>query len=260
MEQRDLNLIEPSSSPEAPERRAKRDRGFGRGSGGRSRRPTAVPTCVDRPSLIYRRGDSALLGPSKANRRSVCERRPDVRASRRTLQCRRRRPALGCFDVSVNATISARTPSVVDIRLVSPTSNCRSSSHSSRKKPTERSPSSAKSGSLAMERSCPLRAWAVRFNARGSREKKVLHPKRAAASRCPREARSVPPRSRESRPERPRFLDESGCNVAMTASYGRAPVGVRVAESKPANWGTTSPWLAPSRTIVSSAIGRSWAR
>lgn len=33
------------------------------------------------------------------------------------------------------------------------------------------------------------------------------------------------------------FLDESGCNIAMTASYGRAPVGVRIAESKPANWG-----------------------
>ncbi|AKU95582.1 Mobile element protein [Labilithrix luteola] len=34
------------------------------------------------------------------------------------------------------------------------------------------------------------------------------------------------------------FLDESGCNIAMTASYGRAPAGVRVAESKPANWGS----------------------
>lgn len=33
------------------------------------------------------------------------------------------------------------------------------------------------------------------------------------------------------------FLDESGCNIAMTASYGRAPAGVRVADSKPANWG-----------------------
>jgi transposase len=33
------------------------------------------------------------------------------------------------------------------------------------------------------------------------------------------------------------FLDESGCNVAMSSAYGRAPCGVRVRDKKPANWG-----------------------
>ena len=33
------------------------------------------------------------------------------------------------------------------------------------------------------------------------------------------------------------FIDESGCNVAMTPSYGRAPRGQRVIDHKPANWG-----------------------
>ena len=34
------------------------------------------------------------------------------------------------------------------------------------------------------------------------------------------------------------FIDESGCNIAMASSYGRAPVGVRVRDSKPGNWGS----------------------
>lgn len=38
-------------------------------------------------------------------------------------------------------------------------------------------------------------------------------------------------------PERLVFLDESGCNIAMATTHGRAPAGVRVADSKPANWG-----------------------
>lgn len=33
------------------------------------------------------------------------------------------------------------------------------------------------------------------------------------------------------------FIDESGCNIAMTPSYGRAPRGQRVLDHKPANWG-----------------------
>jgi transposase len=38
-------------------------------------------------------------------------------------------------------------------------------------------------------------------------------------------------------PDRLVFIDESGCNLAMTPSYGRAPAGQRVCDDKPANWG-----------------------
>ncbi len=33
------------------------------------------------------------------------------------------------------------------------------------------------------------------------------------------------------------FIDESGCNIAMSPTYGRAPRGQRVIDHKPANWG-----------------------
>lgn len=33
------------------------------------------------------------------------------------------------------------------------------------------------------------------------------------------------------------FIDESGCNIAMTAAYARGPRGERVPDKKPANWG-----------------------
>lgn len=33
------------------------------------------------------------------------------------------------------------------------------------------------------------------------------------------------------------FLDESGCNLAMSSAYGRALRGERVVDHKPANWG-----------------------
>jgi transposase len=38
-------------------------------------------------------------------------------------------------------------------------------------------------------------------------------------------------------PDRLIFIDESGCNVAMSPTYGRAPRGQRVLDHKPANWG-----------------------
>src|SRR5262249_565602 len=37
--------------------------------------------------------------------------------------------------------------------------------------------------------------------------------------------------------ERLIFLDESGCNVAMSLAYGRALRGQRLLDHKPANWG-----------------------
>lgn len=38
-------------------------------------------------------------------------------------------------------------------------------------------------------------------------------------------------------PDRLIFIDESGCNIAMSPTYGRAPRGQRVIDHKPANWG-----------------------
>lgn len=38
-------------------------------------------------------------------------------------------------------------------------------------------------------------------------------------------------------PERLVFIDESGCNIAMTMAHARAPAGERVAEKRPTNWG-----------------------
>ena len=38
-------------------------------------------------------------------------------------------------------------------------------------------------------------------------------------------------------PDRLIFIDESGCNIAMSPTYGRAPRGQRVLDHKPANWG-----------------------
>jgi len=38
-------------------------------------------------------------------------------------------------------------------------------------------------------------------------------------------------------PDRLIFIDESGCNVAMSPTYGRAPRGQRVIDHKPTNWG-----------------------
>jgi transposase len=38
-------------------------------------------------------------------------------------------------------------------------------------------------------------------------------------------------------PSRLIFIDESGCNVAMASTHGRAPSGARVYDHKPANWG-----------------------
>jgi transposase len=33
------------------------------------------------------------------------------------------------------------------------------------------------------------------------------------------------------------FIDESGCNIAMSPTYGRAPRGQRVIDHRPTNWG-----------------------
>jgi len=33
------------------------------------------------------------------------------------------------------------------------------------------------------------------------------------------------------------FIDESGCNIAMALSYGRAQAGARVYDHRPTNWG-----------------------
>ena len=38
-------------------------------------------------------------------------------------------------------------------------------------------------------------------------------------------------------PSRLIFIDESGCNLAMTPLYGRGPIGDRVVDHRPANWG-----------------------
>ena len=77
----------------------------------------------------------------------------------------------------------------------------------------------------------------------GLTRKKVLHPDRAGASGRPGKAPSVPSRDRRSSPERSRLSRRIGLHIAMTVSYGRAPAGVRVADSKPANWGK-------NRTVV----------
>ncbi|MEP7049976.1 MAG: IS630 family transposase [Pseudomonadota bacterium] len=37
--------------------------------------------------------------------------------------------------------------------------------------------------------------------------------------------------------ERLIFIDESGCNIAMSPTYGRAPRGQRVLDHRPTNWG-----------------------
>lgn len=44
------------------------------------------------------------------------------------------------------------------------------------------------------------------------------------------------------------FLDESGCNVAMTPSHGWAPRGHRVDDDKPANWGKNISVIGAIRT------------
>ena len=44
------------------------------------------------------------------------------------------------------------------------------------------------------------------------------------------------------------FLDESGCNVAMTPSHGWAPRGRRVNDDKPANWGKNISVIGAIRT------------
>jgi transposase len=44
------------------------------------------------------------------------------------------------------------------------------------------------------------------------------------------------------------FLDESGCNVAMTPSHGWAPLGQRVDDDKPANWGKNISVVGAIRT------------
>ncbi len=38
-------------------------------------------------------------------------------------------------------------------------------------------------------------------------------------------------------PDRLIFIDESGCNIAMSPTYGRAPRGQRVIDHRPTNWG-----------------------
>lgn len=90
--------------------------------------------------------------------------------------------------------------------------------------------------------------------------KKVLHLDRAGAGRCPRRRRAFLREIAEVDPNDLVFLGESGCNIAMTVSYGRAPRAFESPIRGRRTGAGTARSSVRSRTIGSSAIGCSQGR
>jgi transposase len=81
--------------------------------------------------------------------------------------------------------------------------------------------------------------WQALRRLRISRKKKTFHATERDTDEYVRQARKEYRRQQPTMPARKLiFVDESGTNLRMARTYGRAPIGQRVVGAKPQNWGS----------------------
>lgn len=135
-----------------------------------------------------------------------------------------------------NAAISTRIRSEADTHHAFQTASFHAWSNSWRRSLIAYCRNCAPRGASATAQSCRPRAWFARSNELESLEKKSFTASEQLRADVQAKRQAFLVDIAKIAPGRLVFLDESGC-IAMAQAYGRAPAGVRVADSKPANWG-----------------------